>query len=110
MATSIHHPTKGREGACGGGEKLFISFPMNRCTSIHHHHHHHHQVLSKSSKIIPVMVVGVMVHHKSYPWRDYVEATLITLGVFLFLMNDSKPNHGEDGYEGGGRISQMLSV
>jgi len=42
------------------------------------------QVLSKSCKIIPVMLVGILLHRKSYPHIEYIEATLITLSVSLF--------------------------
>lgn len=42
------------------------------------------QVLSKSCKIIPVMLVGILVNLKSYPLLEYVEAVLITVGVALF--------------------------
>eukprot|EP01041_Mallomonas_annulata_P015465 gene15465-32692_t len=45
----------------------FVSFPT--------------QVLSKSCKLIPVMIVGIMLNRKMYPIIEYIEALLITSGV-----------------------------
>lgn len=42
------------------------------------------QVLSKSCKIIPVMIVGILINKKSYPFIEYFEALAITAGVSLF--------------------------
>lgn len=61
----------------------FISFPV--------------QVLSKSCKIIPVMLVGILVNRKSYPMMEYVEAVLITMGVTLFNLSERKaPSEARD--------------
>jgi len=46
------------------------------------------QVLSKSCKIIPVMIVGILINRKSYPFLEYVEATFITLGVTMFTLTE----------------------
>jgi adenosine 3'-phospho 5'-phosphosulfate transporter B2 len=62
----------------------YISFPI--------------QVLSKSCKVIPVMLVGILVNRKSYAAIEYVEAMLITLGVTMFTL--SEPRHGH--HHGGG--------
>lgn len=51
--------------------------------------------MSKSSKIIPVMLVGKLVQHKSYSWAEYGEAALITMGVGIFSLNEKKPKAGE---------------
>jgi len=58
----------------------FISFPT--------------QVLSKSCKIIPVMLVGIVLNRKSYPIQEYVEALLITTGVAVFTFSTQNP-HGD---------------
>ena len=50
----------------------FVSFPT--------------QVLSKSCKILPVMLVGVLVNKTTYPLIEYLDATLITIGVGLFTV------------------------
>lgn len=62
----------------------YISFPI--------------QVLSKSCKVIPVMLVGILVNRKSYPLVEYVEALLITLGVTMFTL--SEPRHDRHHYTG----------
>eukprot|EP01038_Epipyxis_sp_PR26KG_P005629 gene5629-7773_t len=49
------------------------------------------QVLSKSCKIIPVMLVGICLNNKSYPFIEYLEATLITLGVAMFNLSEKTP-------------------
>jgi hypothetical protein len=51
-------------------------------------------VLSKSGKIIPVMLVGKLLHNRTYPWMEYAEAALITFGVTLFSLNEKKPKPG----------------
>jgi adenosine 3'-phospho 5'-phosphosulfate transporter B2 len=48
------------------------------------------QVLSKSCKIIPVMLVGILINKKSYPIVEYVEAILITSGVAMFSFSERK--------------------
>jgi len=48
----------------------YVSFPV--------------QTVFKSSKIIPVMVMGKFLKGASYPITQYVEAVLITLGVAIF--------------------------
>ncbi|CAM9491151.1 unnamed protein product [Chrysoparadoxa australica] len=69
----------------------YISFPM--------------QVVSKSCKIIPVMLVGMVVHGKSYPWIEYLEAAIISFGVSLFSLSESK---AKDDGEGGN--TQMIGL
>ena len=48
----------------------YVSFPV--------------QTVFKSSKIIPVMIMGKILKGASYPWTQYIEASLITLGVAIF--------------------------
>ena len=54
------------------------------------------QVLSKSCKIVPVMIVGIFVNRKSYSLREYVDALLITGGVAMFSFS-GKSGKGHDG-------------
>ena len=55
------------------------------------------QVLSKSCKIIPVMLVGILVNHKSYPISEYLEAILISSGATIFtLFGSPKSNHSPE--------------
>lgn len=49
----------------------FVSYPM--------------QVLGKSVKPVPVMLLGVLVAKKKYPWAKYFCVLLIVLGVVLFM-------------------------
>jgi adenosine 3'-phospho 5'-phosphosulfate transporter B2 len=44
------------------------------------------QTLSKSCKIIPVMLVGILVNKKKYPVLEYIEAAVITAGVLAFSL------------------------
>jgi adenosine 3'-phospho 5'-phosphosulfate transporter B2 len=50
----------------------YVSFPL--------------QTIAKSTKVIPVMIMGKVLNKKSYPCIDYVEAVLICLGVSLFSL------------------------
>lgn len=51
------------------------------------------QTLFKSSKVIPVMLTGKLLHKKSYPWIEYVEAVGITLGVAVFMLATEHHRH-----------------
>ena len=48
----------------------YVSFPV--------------QTVFKSSKIIPVMIMGKVLKGTSYPYCQYIEALLITVGVAIF--------------------------
>lgn len=54
----------------------FISFPT--------------QVLAKASKVIPVMLMGKLVSHKSYEYWEYLTAVLISFGVSVFLLSSGQ--------------------
>lgn len=61
----------------------YVSFPV--------------QTVFKSSKIIPVMCMGKFLKGTSYPWGQYVEALLITVGVAIFsLLSKSEDKEGEE--------------
>ncbi|XP_059354138.1 adenosine 3'-phospho 5'-phosphosulfate transporter 1 [Carassius carassius] len=51
------------------------------------------QVLAKASKVIPVMLMGKIVSHKSYEYWEYFTAVLISLGVSMFLLSSSTDKH-----------------
>jgi len=42
-----------------------------------------------------VMLVGVLLHKKSYPRVEYLEALAISLGVSLFMLTEQQPKGGE---------------
>lgn len=44
------------------------------------------QVLAKASKVIPVMLMGKVVSNRTYNWQEYSTATLLSVGVALFLL------------------------
>ena len=56
----------------------FVSFPV--------------QTVFKSSKIIPVMIMGKILKGTQYPVREYLEAALITFGVAIFSLASKSSN------------------
>lgn len=56
--------------ACGFQALYYIPYPA--------------QVLAKSSKMIPVMVLGTLLHHQRYPLIEYVYCFMVTTGVSMF--------------------------
>ncbi|KAK2145697.1 hypothetical protein LSH36_662g02028 [Paralvinella palmiformis] len=48
------------------------------------------QVLGKSAKPIPVMILGVIMARKKYPFRKYIFVFMIVIGVALFMYKDKK--------------------
>jgi solute carrier family 35 (adenosine 3'-phospho 5'-phosphosulfate transporter), member B3 len=56
------------------------------------------QVLFKSSKILPVMLMGTIILRKRYRPVEYICVLMITLGLF-FLNSSSKSNHHANGNE-----------
>lgn len=51
------------------------------------------QVLAKASKVIPVMLMGKIVSHKSYEYWEYFTAVLISVGVSMFLLSSTASKH-----------------
>lgn len=45
------------------------------------------QCLSKSCKVIPVMLMSKLLMNKRYPYIDYFCAALLALGMFVFMFN-----------------------
>jgi adenosine 3'-phospho 5'-phosphosulfate transporter B2 len=66
----------------------FVSFPV--------------QTVCKASKVIPVMIMGTIIHRKPYSTRDYLSAFIITFGVASFGLIQS-------GYTYGHMISLLVS-
>eukprot|EP00045_Choanoeca_perplexa_P006627 m.57160 g.57160 ORF g.57160 m.57160 type:complete len:431 (+) comp13707_c0_seq1:173-1465(+) len=59
------------------------------------------QVLAKSSKIIPVMIMGKFVQNKTYPAYEYACAVVLSMGVSVFLFSKAEqegkiPDEEED--------------
>lgn len=74
----------------------FVSYPM--------------QVLGKSCKPIPVMILGVFLARKSYPWIKYLAVLFIVAGVAVFMYKDQKPGASDDHALGWGEILLLTSL
>lgn len=68
----------------------FVSFPV--------------QVLAKASKVIPVMLMGKVVSHRTYTIFEYVTAVMISAGLFLFLLTN------EDSVRGRGKVTTISGI
>ncbi|KAJ8608076.1 hypothetical protein CTAYLR_009624 [Chrysophaeum taylorii] len=68
----------------------YVSFPL--------------QTISKSTKVIPVMLMGKVLNRKTYPAVDYVEALAISVGVSVFSLANTGGGGGEGSYELGGAL------
>ena len=55
----------------------YVSFPV--------------QTIFKSSKIIPVMIMGKLLKGTNYPFSQYTEAIMITVGVAIFSIASKSP-------------------
>ena len=60
----------------------FVSYPLS--------------VLVKSSKAIPVMLVGVLVYKESYKWWKYLCVLLVASGIGLFMFYETKKKGSGD--------------
>ena len=67
------------------------------------------QTVFKSSKIIPVMIMGKFLKGTSYPFSQYIEAFLITLGVAIFSLS-SKTSNSENATEIIGLIFMLMYI
>eukprot|EP00924_Labyrinthula_sp_SR-Ha-C_P005435 snap_masked-scaffold_1-processed-gene-31.20-mRNA-1 protein AED:0.09 eAED:0.09 QI:0/-1/0/1/-1/1/1/0/390 len=67
----------------------FLSFPV--------------QVLGKSSKMIPVMLMGKIISKKEYPLYEYLVAIMILVGVGVFMISE-KESSGEKSTSAAGII------
>ncbi|XP_026742039.1 solute carrier family 35 member B1 homolog [Trichoplusia ni] len=65
------------------------------------------QVVGKAAKPIPVMLLGVLIGHKSYPMKKYLFVLLIVIGVVLFMYKDQGAKKVQDDSSGLG-IGEML--
>lgn len=68
------------------------------------------QVLAKSSKPIPVMLMGVLLGDKSYPVRKYCIVFLIVFGVSAFFYNSKKAAAASYNGIGIGEVLLMMSL
>lgn len=68
------------------------------------------QVVGKSVKPIPVMILGVLLGKKSYPFRKYLFVLLIVIGVVFFMFKDKADVSGQSLGFGIGEILLLLSL
>ncbi|KAG5669006.1 hypothetical protein PVAND_016909 [Polypedilum vanderplanki] len=54
------------------------------------------QVIAKSSKPIPVMILGVILAHKRYTIQKYIFVLLIVVGVILFIYKEGKAKDDQE--------------
>jgi adenosine 3'-phospho 5'-phosphosulfate transporter B3 len=47
------------------------------------------RILAKSSKVIPVMIVGMFIQNRYYTRLEYLSAFILALGISLFTMGDA---------------------
>jgi adenosine 3'-phospho 5'-phosphosulfate transporter B2 len=74
----------------------YVSFPV--------------QTVFKSSKIIPVMVMGKVLKGTSYPMNQYFEALLITIGVAIFSIMSKSSDKAEASTEILGLIFLLIYI
>jgi len=67
------------------------------------------QTVFKSSKIIPVMIMGRFLKGTTYPFGQYAEALLITIGVAIFSLS-SKTSNSESNTEIIGLIFMVMYI
>jgi len=60
----------------------YVSFPL--------------QTLSKSFKVLPVMAMGKVLNGRAYPWVEYGEAVVISIGVSIFALGGPSKDSGQD--------------
>ncbi|XP_044739906.1 solute carrier family 35 member B1 homolog [Chrysoperla carnea] len=68
------------------------------------------QVVGKSAKPIPVMLLGVLIGHKSYPLKKYLFVLLIVSGVVLFMLKDKAKKADTESHFGIGQVLLLLSL
>jgi len=57
------------------------------------------QVLGKSSKMIPVMIMGKVISKKKYPYYEYGVAVVILFGVAMFILSENSEKAGSSEQE-----------
>lgn len=73
------------------------------------------QIIGKSGKPIPVMMLGVLLGKKAYPYYRFVFVFILVFGVALFMWNGNEENFVVDKYsqevgrrEGDNHIGELL--
>jgi len=64
------------------------------------------QMLGKSFKMMPVMLWGMVISRKSYGWKEWMVAALVTAGVTEFIMVDPQ----EDGSSTSTNVKGLILI
>ncbi|VDN03939.1 unnamed protein product [Thelazia callipaeda] len=48
------------------------------------------QVIFKCCKLVPVLIGGIIIQNKQYSWIDFVAACVMSFGLAVFILGDSK--------------------
>jgi adenosine 3'-phospho 5'-phosphosulfate transporter B2 len=62
------------------------------------------QTLFKSTKIIPVMLVGKYVNNAKFTTRKYIDAVVITMGVAMFMLFNKSGKKGKESVEDASQV------
>lgn len=54
------------------------------------------QMLAKALKLVPVMLMGKFINNKTYETYEYICATMIGFGIYLFLSSSESIEFGQD--------------
>lgn len=65
--------------------------------------------MGKAAKPIPVMILGVLIGHKSYALKKYLFVLLIVIGVVLFMYKDQVKTTAADDSQGFG-VGELLLI
>jgi solute carrier family 35 (UDP-galactose transporter), member B1 len=79
---------------CGNMALRWISYPT--------------QVIAKSSKPIPVMILGVFLAHKRYTIQKYLFVLMIVVGVVLFIYDGDKAGKAKDKEEANSHLGLLF--
>ncbi|XP_060527203.1 solute carrier family 35 member B1 homolog [Cylas formicarius] len=68
------------------------------------------QAVGKSAKPIPVMILGVLLGKKSYPFKKYLFVFLIVTGIVIFMLKEGTEQISPDFEVGMGEVLLFLSL
>lgn len=67
-------------------------------------------ILTKSSKPVPVMLVGSLLYNKTYTWYKYLSVAFVCVGIALFTTGSSKTNASSPDEPTGSLYSVMFGI
>lgn len=65
-------------------------------------------ILTKSSKPVPVMAIGVLFYKQTYPWYKYVSVLMICVGISLYTFLKGSPSKSGDNAEATSTVYNMI--